>query len=318
MSSPPPLGKTFDVVGFGFNTLDHVCVVPRPPAPESKQRLCDYVRQPGGQVPTALVALQRWGLRTAYVGPFGNDEGGDLQWTSLTHEGIDLRGSRRRADVGSQVSFIFVDQVSGERTILWERPDGLALQANELERKHLTAGRVLFMDADDVDTALHAARWARADGTLVMLDVDEPAGRTEELLAYTNLAIVSGNFPKRLTGETDLRRALKKMGRMGPNFLVATLGSGGAVACVEGEVLHVPALPVAVVDTTSAGDLFHAGCLYGLLHAWKPKKTLFFAAAAAGLECTALGGRRAIPSIERVSEVLKAQPHRRDPRAASW
>jgi sugar/nucleoside kinase (ribokinase family) len=257
-------------------------------------------------------------LRTAYVGPFGNDDGGELQWTSLTHEGIDLRGSRRRAEVGSQVSFIFVDQVTGERTILWERPDGLTLQANELERKHLTNGRILFMDADDIDTALQAARWARADGTLVMLDIDEPAERTEELLACTDIAIVSGTFPKRFTDESDLRRALQKMGRMGPTFLVATLGSGGAVACVEGESLHVPALPVAAVDTTSAGDLFHAGCLYGILRAWKPARTLSFAAAAAGLECTALGGRSAIPSIDRISEVLQGQTQRRDPRAASW
>lgn len=298
--------KPFDVVGFGFNTLDHVCVVSQPPVPERKQRVRGYFRQPGGQVPTALVALQRWGLRTAYVGPFGNDEGGALQWASLTEEGVDLGGSRRRPEAGSHVSFVLVDRVSGERTILWERPEGLALTEDELDRTVLTAGSVLLMDADDVATALCAARWAKGSGTLVMLDVDEPGARTEELLGLTDIAIVSGHFPKRLTGERDLRRALKRMERMGPTFLAATLGRGGAVARVEGQDFYVPAPPAAVVDTTSAGDIFHAACLYGILQEWDPAHTLRFAAAAAALECTRLGGRAAIPSLDQVPEALKS------------
>jgi sugar/nucleoside kinase (ribokinase family) len=298
--------KPFDVVGFGFNTLDHVCFVARPPAPESKQRVGHYFRQPGGQVPTALVALQRWGLRTAYIGPFGDDEGGELQRASLQREGIDLSGCLRRTGVGSQLSFIFVDRVSGERTILWERPDGLGLTLDDLDRDLFTAGRVLFMDADDGETALRAARWAKDDGVLVMLDVDEAGPHTEALLRLTDVAIVSGRFPRRLTGEADLRRALKKMGKMGPTFLAATLGRGGAVAYVDGEDLYVPAFTVPVVDTTSAGDLFHAGCLYGILQRWEAPRCLRFAAAAAALECTESGGRAAIPSLERVSELLES------------
>lgn len=297
-------GKPFDVVGLGFNTLDHVCVVPQPAAPESKLRVRQYFRQPGGQVPTALVALQRWGMQTAYVGPFGNDDGGEMQWKSLTDEGIDLSGARRK-DVPSQLSFVVVDRVSGERTILWQRPDGLVLTVDDLDRTLLTAGRILFMDADDVETAVCAARWAKESGTLVMLDVDEPAKHIDDLLRLTDVAVVSSHFTRRLTGETDLRRALRKMERTGPSFLAATLGSGGAIALVDGKELYVPAFRVTVVDTTSAGDLFHAGCLFGLLGGWKPAATLRFAAAAAALECTQLGGRAAIPPLEQISAMLR-------------
>lgn len=296
--------KPFDVVGFGFNTFDHVCVVSRPPAPESKQRIARSFTQPGGQIPTALVALQRWGLRTAYVGPFGNDEGGELQWTSLTEEGIDLSGSRRK-DVRSQTSHVLIDRVSGERTVLWDRPDGLVLSAQDLDRTLLTAGRILFLDADDIDTALIAARWAKEEGTLVMLDVDEPGGRGEELLRLTDMAVVSSGFTRRLTGESDPRAALTRMARSGPSFLAVTLGGGGAVALIDGRHLYVPAFPVAVVDTTSAGDLFHAGCLFGVLRGWKPADTLRFAAAAAALECTQLGGRAAIPDVDRTLALAK-------------
>src|SRR6185369_12547791 len=141
---PGSVPPAFDVVGFGFNTDDHVCVVPRPPRVDAKLRLREYARMPGGQVPTALVALQRWGLRTAYVGPFGDDEGGRRQRAALAADGVDVSGCRTRTGIGSQTSIILVDEVSGERTVLWTRPPGLAFSAAELDRTALGNGRAVL------------------------------------------------------------------------------------------------------------------------------------------------------------------------------
>jgi sulfofructose kinase len=301
-----PEGKGFDVVGFGFNTLDHVCVVARPPGAGTKQELSLYERYPGGQVPTALVALQRWGMRTAYVGPFGDDEGGRLQRSSLEREGVDLGGARTRDRVGSQTSVILVDRVTGERTVLWRRPDGLALRPGEIEAARLTAGRALLMDAADVPAAIEAARAAKEAGVLVVLDVDDPHPRSAELLAMTDVAVVPGRFPRQLTGLPDLRAALRRMRRMGPALVGVTLGAGGALA-LDGDGFHwASAFTVAATDSTGAGDLFHAGCLYGLLRRWTVDAMLRFAAAAAALQCTAVGGRPAIASLEEV-QALAAQ-----------
>lgn len=112
--------------------------------------------------------------------------------------------------------------------------------------------------------------------------------------------IVSASFPPRLTGIADLRRALLRLAGMGPRFAVATLGAGGALAVADGRLLFEPAFRVCSTDTTSAGDVFHAGCLYGLLGGWEVRRTLRFAAAAAALECTRLGGRAALPSLDEV------------------
>ncbi len=300
--SPFPLRAQarFDVVGFGFNAHDHVCVVPRPSGADAKQRLRSYAQMPGGQVPTALVALQRWGLRTAYVGPFGDDEGARAQRAALAGEHIDLSACRTRSGVGSHTSVILVDAVSGERSVLWTRPDGLALRADELDRAILTAGHALLLDADDIDTAILAATWARDAGALVMLDVDEPGPRTDALLARSDAVIVSDRFAQRHTGIADLRAALRRMAARGPALAAATLGAGGALAYAGGRTLYVPAFRVAVVDSTSAGDMFHAGCLYGLLQDWTVDRALRFASAAAALACTALGGRASVPALDRV------------------
>lgn len=177
--------RAFDVVGLGFNTIDHVCVVPRPPRLDAKERMAAYQTQPGGQIPTALIALQRWGLRTAYVGPFGDDEGGRAQRASLLAEGVDVSAARVCRGVASQVSVILVDQASGERTVLWHRPADLGLDLGPSMRAPLVSGRVLFLDADDIDGAVAAARWAREAGVVVALDVDEPSSRAEELLSLS-------------------------------------------------------------------------------------------------------------------------------------
>lgn len=293
----------FDVVGFGFNTIDHVCVVDRPLL-DGKARARDYRQLPGGQVPTALVALQRWGLRTAYVGPLGDDAGGALQRASLAAAGVDLGGAVSRPGVGSHTSLILVDAVTGERAIAWQRPPALALRADELDPAHFAAARALLLDAADADTALVAAAAAQDAGALVMLDVDEPSPRTTALLARTDVAIVGDGFPQRHTGVADLGAALRRMIHEGPRLAVATLGPGGALACHEGRVEHVPACRVPVVDTTSAGDCFHAGALYGLLQGWEVGRALRFAAAAAALACTRLGGRASVPELAEIETLL--------------
>jgi sugar/nucleoside kinase (ribokinase family) len=255
-------------------------------------------------VPTALVALQRWGLRTAYVGPLGDDAGGALQRESLAQAGVDLRGARVRPGVGSHTSMILVDAVSGERAIHWQRPAELALGGDEVDCGLLASGRALLLDADDADTALLAADAARAAGALVVLDVDQPGPRTTALLALTDVAIVADGFPQRHTGSADLATALRRMAAEGPRLAVATLGAGGALACWDGRLTHVAARRVPVVDTTSAGDCFHAGALFGLLAGWPIERALAFASAAAALACTKLGGRTSIPARAEIEALL--------------
>jgi sugar/nucleoside kinase (ribokinase family) len=290
----------FDVVGFGVATFDHLCVVARPPSADAKQRIVRYAVQPGGQVPTALVALQRWGMRSAFVGALAGDDGGERQSRSLRDEGVDIEGCLARADAASRTSIILVDEVTGGRTALWNQPPGLAVEPRELDRERFTSARLILLDADDAAAAVAIAGWGKEAGVPVVLDVDEPDARAGELLARSDVLIVPATYPRKLTSRDDLREALRETRRRGPHLVVATLGGGGALA-YDGDAFHyTAAFPVVAVDTTSAGDLFHAGMLYALLHEWSVPRALRFAAAAAALECTALGGRAAIPALERV------------------
>ena len=298
MTYPFPPARRFDVVGFGLSSVDHLCVVKRHPRLDSKQQLVTYDVQPGGQVPTALVALQRWGLRTAYIGGFGDDAGGVLSRGALETEGVDLAATVVRAHTRQQVSVILIDEISGERSVLWERVEELVLQPHEIPPDHVVQGRVLLMDAVDLPTAITAAQHAKDEGVLTVLDTDNPTPGIDSLLQLTDVLIVGTEFPARLTGISDVRGALRAAAQRGPWFVGVTLGPGGALAYVRGEFHYVPAFRVPVVDSTGAGDIFHAGSIYGLLQGWSTEDTLRFAAAAAALKCEKLGGRPGIPTLE--------------------
>ena len=58
------------------------------------------------------------------------------------------------------------------------------------------------------------------------------------------------------------------------------------------------------LDTTGAGDIFHAGFIYGLLQGWPLPRQLDFACAAAALNCTASGARGGIQPVKNIEELV--------------
>jgi len=278
---------------------------------DAKQRMVRYERQPGGQVPTALVALQRWGLKTAYIGAFGDDANGVFARDSLVREGVDVRGSRMRNGIPNQESVILIDEITGERSVLWQRPAGLELRVEELPPAVIRSARLFLTDGYDLAVAIAAARWARDAGAFVMVDLDFPAPGIEELLALTDFLITSAEFPLRYAGDADLRCAMRKAAACGPRVCVSTLGAGGALWLERGRFGYLPAFQVPTVDATGAGDVFHAGFALGVLRGWRTGRVVRFAAAAAALKCRSLGGRPGIPSLEEAEQLAKSGPLRK-------
>jgi sulfofructose kinase len=84
----------------------------------------------------------------------------------------------------------------------------------------------------------------------------------------------------------------------------ATLGEDGVLAWDGSRLIHRSAYCVPVVDTTGAGDVFHAGFIYGLLQGWSLERQLDFACAAAALNCTAAGARGGILAVTAIEELV--------------
>jgi len=175
----------------------------------------------------------------------------------------------------------------------------------ELDREWIVNARALHVDGYDTAAAIVAAGWARDAGIPVIADLDEIYPGVEELIEKIDYLIVSRDFPCRLLAESDLERALYKMRlRYGCLLTAATLGPDGVLAWDGVQFHHRPAYRVPVVDTTGAGDIFHAGFIYGLLHDWDIEKKLDFSCAAAAMNCMADGARGGIQGVEAISELM--------------
>lgn len=301
-------GKEFDAVGFGLNAVDHLVVVPEYPAFDTKSRLTEHLQAAGGQTASAMVGLQRLGLRTAYAGRFGSDAAGQFGFASLETEGVDIEYAEMIEGARNQIAFIIIDARSGERTIIWDRDERLAYREDEAPVELAGRGRVLHLDAHDPPACARMARAARADGIIVSADIDNIYEGLPELLPHIDMLVSSKEFPHRLTGIADERASLVELkARYGFPLVGMTLGVRGALIYYEGVFLESPAfaVPNGCHDTTGAGDAFHTGLIYGLLRGEEIEGSLRFANAVAALKCRALGARTTLPSESELRDFVK-------------
>jgi sulfofructose kinase len=292
-----------DLVGVGLNATDTLIALDRFPARGAKVEFQTVQILPGGQTASAVVACQAWGLQTRYVGKLGDDASAAIHRAAFDRVGVEAQILTAEHTSSAQ-SIILVDG-QGERTVLLKRDERLTVHPSELRREWIANARALHVDGFDTAAATLAATWARAAHVPVIADLDEIYPGVEHLLPLIDHLIVSRDFPARLTGEVDLEKALKAMcERYGSRIAAATLGQDGVLAW-DGHTFHyTPAYCVPVVDTTGAGDMFHAAYIYGLLQGWNLERQLQFACAAAALNCTASGARGGIGSIRAIQDLI--------------
>ena len=302
MPTTPPA----DLVGVGLNATDTLIPLAHYPARGSKVEYHHASVLPGGQVATVVVACAHWGLHARYVGKLGEDAAAALHRAAFDRAGVETR-ILTAPDADSAQSLILVD-ADGERTVLNRRDHRLALQPFELQQAWITNARALHIDGYDTAAATCAAQWARAAGVPVIADLDECYPGVEDLLALVDYPIVSRDFSSRLMPEfpaNALKPALQAMHqRYGSKLAAATLGDEGVLAWDGRQFHHAPAYRVPVVDTTGAGDIFHAGFIYGLLQGWPLARQLDFACAAAALNCTGQGARGHIADLAKIETLM--------------
>jgi sugar/nucleoside kinase (ribokinase family) len=292
-----------DLVGVGLNATDTLIPLPAYPERGSKLEYSAASVMPGGQVATTVVACQTWGLRTRYVGKLGDDDAARLHEQAFERAGVEARLIKVPGGVSPQ-SLILVD-AGGERTVLCRRDEHMTLRPEELRREWVVNARVLHLDGHDTAAATLAASWARAAGIPVVADLDDTYPGIEELVANIDYLIVNKDFSCRLTGDTSLERALRRMhSRYGCRLSAATLGEDGVLAWDGKQLLHSAAYRVPVADTTGAGDVFRAGFIYGLLREWPLERQLDFSCAAAAMNCMAHGARGGIRPVDAIENLM--------------
>lgn len=293
---------SFDVVCQGLCSVDVLLRAPGYPARDEKVALLGFERQAGGQAATVAAALARWGLRSAFLGAVGDDEPGRFCLGQLRGAGVDVTQCRTVAGSSSQQAFIVVDPEGG-RTIFWHRAERLEQRAFDLP----SAGW-LHLDGHDLEAAEGLARSARAKEIPICLDLEDWSLAHERLASLCRFVVCDGTAANRMAGSDDPDAALSVLEGLGVELAGVTAGAQGAFGRWRGQRLRArhPLPREELVDTTGAGDLFHAGLVYALSRGQAPPEAFRFAAAAGALACRRLGVFPAIPELGEVRRAAEA------------
>jgi sulfofructose kinase len=305
----PDTSRPFDVVGFGENSTDLLASVRRHPTADSKMPIQYLARLPGGQVATAMVACARLGWRARYVGRVGSDPPGRSTLESLQREGVNISSCAKVQGATSRFSILITSEEQGTRSVLWHRDPRLAWPPSDVPSAAIGEGRVLLVDGTDMVAAAKAIESAQTAGLKIVVDVESADPGMDDLLRRADIIIAARGFPAELTGIDAPGAALTALAAeySDASIVCVTLGEEGSLTRCAGREIRTPAFPIACVDSTGSGDVFHAAFIAGWLTAGESaelEEVLRYASAAAALNCRAFGAWTASPRADEVEELL--------------
>jgi ribokinase len=220
----------------------------------------------GGSGANVAAWLANSGAQVAFVGRAGTDAFGAQAVGALRDAGVDVHvGFDPRRPTGTCIVLVYP---GGERTMVPDAGANDGLETTGLPSgEHLhVAGYALLREGS---RAAARAALALAEGLGMTISVDPSSAaplaavgprRFLEWTAGADLLLPNAEEAWVLTGHKDPERAVRALaGERGE--AVVTLGPAGAIWSDGATVLHAPADPVDVIDTTGAGDAFAAGLI---------------------------------------------------------
>lgn len=307
------MSQEFDVVVVGELNPDLVLRGDVAPAFGQVEQLVDEATLTIGSS-SAIFACgaARLGLRVAFIGVMGNDEFGRFMQRELVKREVDTRGMVVNPSLKTGLSVI-LSRPSGDRAVLTFAGSIGALRYEDIDfdlisrARHLHLGSFFMLDNLRPDIPRLFAQ-AKSLGLTVSLDTNyDPSeqwdGGLAETLPYVDIFLPNQTELLAITRTQNVADGLTALSRQVPTVAVK-LGAAGAVAR-QGEVtVQADILPVALVDTTGAGDSFDAGFIYGYLSGWDLHRTLRLASICGSLSTRAAGGTGAQATLEEALRYL--------------
>ena len=294
-----------DLVVVGSYNQDVVLSVARLPAPGETCLALRRTDVAGGKGANQAIQAARCGAQVAMVAAVGRDSAGDEAMAVWARDGVDAAHVARIAGCATGMGLILLDS-AGENSIVVDSGANAALDEGHVEASSaLIASARLVIAQLETSTAATARAFAlaRAAGAETLLNAaPAPEGPLDDLLRLTDILVVNEGEGERLAGRSDLDglgQAL--LGRVGRAVIVTLGGEGAVLFRKDGPPIRRTTYPVAVVDTTGAGDAFIGGFAARYVETRDLADALPWGLAAGALACTTLGATTSFAHRDRVA-----------------
>jgi sugar/nucleoside kinase (ribokinase family) len=313
MTEPgPAFGR---VVVLGAHILD---VLGRPveaiPAGQGSARLAEIRATAAGTAAGTAVDLAKLGAEVYSIGAIGDDLLADVLTGALRRHGVDTGGLVRKAGVQTSATILPI-RPNGERPALHVPGATSRLGLADIDLAAVAGCRALVVGGPDALGGFASdglpAVVAAAGGALVVADVLHQGSprdfeRIAGLLGLADWFAPNSDQIRALTGRRDVGTAVRDVLAAGTGAVAVTLGADGClVTAADGELVHVPAIEVDVVDTTGCGDGFNAGLITGLLLGCDRIDAAWLGVACGSLVATGLGSDAGIGDLTQVLGFLR-------------
>jgi sulfofructose kinase len=279
------------------------------PAAPAKVLANDMRRIVDGMAVSAACAFQKLGGQASVWARVGDDPEAHTMRHTLADEGLDVSGLHTLHNTHSSQASVIIDQ-HGQRLVVPFHDPHVSQDSGWLPIDQLKQAGMLHCDVRWVEGAKHSLTAARALGTPTMVDGDvAPVHILQQLMPLADYAVFSDAGLLAYTGLQDVKQALLQVAsqhKAQSRHVGASCGAEGYWWVEEGQLQHVPAPQVQVVDTLAAGDVFHGAFALALLEGKPVRQAAQFACVAASLKCTQFGGRLGCPTRAEVEAYLQA------------
>lgn len=286
-----------------FGSINQDTIVSAPRAPRGGETLLGHslTTLPGGKGANQAVAAARLGARVKMFGSVGADAAGESMVASLSAEGVDVAGVLRiPTETGAAILTVTDDGENSIIVIPGANNEVGAAQIQALEES-LGEGDIAVFQLEvplvSIAAALNVAQRRKARTILNAA----PAREIANLLPNVDILVVNESEAELLSGTPvstldQARTAAAGFAQAHNVIAIVTLGSMGSVLAEGGEVLHVPAVAVDVVDTTGAGDTFVGALAAFLAEGMNLEDAVQMASRAGARACLALGAQASMPT----------------------
>jgi 5-dehydro-2-deoxygluconokinase len=329
--------RTFDLICLGRAAVDLY-------GQQLGGRLEDvqsFAKYLGGSSANLAAGSARLGLRCSMLTRVGNEHMGRFVREALAREGVDVGHVRTDPDRLTGLVVLGIEGQGAYPHIFFrERCADMGLCVDDFDESYIASSRALAVTGTHLSTETtraavqQAFRWARANGTRTILDIDyrpvlwkltsagEGAARYVEssrvtealqsLLPMCDLVVGTEEEIQIAGGTTDVASAVTTIRKLTQAPIVVKRGAAGCTiiegAATLGSGVAVPGFPVEVLNVLGAGDAFLSGLLFGWLSGHSLQDSARLGNGCGALVVSRHGCTPAMPSGAELHEFIERAP----------
>lgn len=276
----------------------------------------------GGSATNVAVATARYGRRSAVITRTGRDPFGEFLHDALRGFGVDDRYVTAVDGLPTPVTFCEIFPPDHFPIYFYREPKApdLEIRVDELDLDAIAAADIFWVTVTGLSVepsreATMTALKARDRSQITVLDLDyrpmfwasREAARQAVQEALPLVTVAAGNLEENETavGLREPDEIVAALHDFGVQLAVVKQGPAGVLASDGAHRVHVPPVPVEVVNGLGAGDAFGGALCHCLLSGWDLERSMRFANAAGAIVASQLSCADAMPTADQVERTLE-------------